>query len=121
MMMKTVIGSLQLFLIPSVRKLLAVANGNSMQGSIDGVFRLLTKVCRPNKPNPLYKGKWYPPTIDNPAYIGEWSPRKISNPDFFEDLDPIKKLEKIVRTLTNVRVLPFSVSYRAVLGSNYGQ
>jgi len=50
---------------------------------------------RPNKPNPLYKGKWYAPMIDNPAYIGEWAPRKISNPDFFEDLDPIKSLEKI--------------------------
>jgi len=33
--------------------------------------------------------------IDNPAYIGEWAPRKITNPDFFEDLDPVKSLEKI--------------------------
>jgi hypothetical protein len=50
---------------------------------------------RPNKPNPLFKGKWYAPMIDNPAYIGEWEARKIPNPDYFQDLDPIKSLEKI--------------------------
>jgi len=50
---------------------------------------------RPNKPNPLFKGKWYAPLIDNPEYIGEWAPRKIANPAFFEDLDPVKSLEKI--------------------------
>ena len=49
------------------------------------------------KANPLYKGKWYAPMIDNPAYIGEWAPRKIPNPDFFEDLNPVKNLNKIVR------------------------
>lgn len=51
---------------------------------------------RPNKANPLYKGKWYAPMIDNPAYKGEWAPRKIANPDYFEDLTPVKSLEKIV-------------------------
>jgi hypothetical protein len=50
---------------------------------------------RPNKPNPLFKGKWYAPLIDNPEYIGEWAPRKIANPAFFEDLDPVKNLDKI--------------------------
>lgn len=35
--------------------------------------------------------------IDNPAYKGEWAPRKISNPDYFEDLTPVKSLNKIVR------------------------
>jgi hypothetical protein len=34
--------------------------------------------------------------IDNPAYKGEWAPRKIPNPDYFEDLTPVKSLEKIV-------------------------
>lgn len=34
--------------------------------------------------------------IDNPAYKGEWAPRKIANPDYFEDLTPVKSLEKIV-------------------------
>jgi len=33
--------------------------------------------------------------IDNPVYIGEWSPRKIANPDYFEDLEPVKHLNKI--------------------------
>ncbi|KAI0323071.1 Calreticulin family-domain-containing protein [Amylostereum chailletii] len=50
---------------------------------------------RPYKANPAYKGKWYAPMIDNPAYKGEWAPRKIPNPDYFEDLTPIKSLEKI--------------------------
>ena len=35
--------------------------------------------------------------IDNPAYKGEWAPRKIPNPDYFEDLTPVKSLNKIVR------------------------
>jgi hypothetical protein len=35
--------------------------------------------------------------IDNPAYKGEWAPRKISNPNYFEDLTPVKSLNKIVR------------------------
>jgi hypothetical protein len=34
--------------------------------------------------------------IDNPAYKGEWAPRKIPNPAYFEDLTPVKSLEKIV-------------------------
>ncbi|KAF9013632.1 Calreticulin-domain-containing protein [Hymenopellis radicata] len=50
---------------------------------------------RPNKANPDYKGKWYAPMIDNPEYKGEWAPRKIPNPDYFEDLTPVKSLEKI--------------------------
>jgi hypothetical protein len=35
--------------------------------------------------------------IDNPAYKGVWAPRKIPNPDYFEDLTPVKSLNKIVR------------------------
>ncbi len=35
--------------------------------------------------------------IDNPAYKGEWAPRKIPNPNYFEDLTPVKSLNKIVR------------------------
>lgn len=50
---------------------------------------------RPNKANPLFKGKWYAPMIDNPAYKGEWAPRKVPNPAYFEDLTPVKSLEKI--------------------------
>ncbi|KIK97676.1 hypothetical protein PAXRUDRAFT_824673 [Paxillus rubicundulus Ve08.2h10] len=50
---------------------------------------------RPYKVNPQYKGKWYAPMIDNPAYKGEWAPRKIPNPGYFEDLEPVKHLEKI--------------------------
>ncbi|KAH9982276.1 Calreticulin family-domain-containing protein [Lactifluus volemus] len=50
---------------------------------------------RPYKPNPDYKGKWYAPMIDNPAYKGVWAPRKIPNPDYFEDLTPVKSLNKI--------------------------
>ena len=34
--------------------------------------------------------------IDNPAYKGVWKPRKIDNPDYFEDLTPVKSLNKIV-------------------------
>lgn len=37
--------------------------------------------------------------IDNVAYIGEWSPRQIPNPDYFEDLTPVKSLNKIVSPL----------------------
>lgn len=54
-------------------------------------------VFSPFKANPDYKGKWYAPQIDNPAYKGEWAPRKIANPDFFEDLTPVKSLNRIVR------------------------
>ncbi len=36
--------------------------------------------------------------IDNPEYKGEWAPRKIPNPEYFEDLTPVKSLEKIVST-----------------------
>ncbi|KAG8219394.1 Calreticulin family-domain-containing protein [Butyriboletus roseoflavus] len=50
---------------------------------------------RPFKANPKYKGKWYAPMIDNPAYKGEWAPRKIPNPGYFEDLEPVKHLNKI--------------------------
>ncbi|KAF9225317.1 Calreticulin-domain-containing protein [Gyrodon lividus] len=50
---------------------------------------------RPYKANPKYKGKWYAPMIDNPAYKGEWAPRKIPNPTYFEDLEPVKHLNKI--------------------------
>ncbi|KAF9011146.1 Calreticulin family-domain-containing protein [Cyathus striatus] len=50
---------------------------------------------RPFKANPDYKGKWFPPMIDNPAYKGPWAPRKIPNPDYFEDLTPVKSLNKI--------------------------
>ena len=49
------------------------------------------------KVNPAYKGKWYAPMIDNPEYKGEWAPRKIPNPGYFEDNNPVKSLEKIVR------------------------
>ena len=34
--------------------------------------------------------------IDNPDYKGEWAPRKIPNPGYFEDLEPVKHLNKIV-------------------------
>jgi len=37
--------------------------------------------------------------MDNPAYKGEWAPRKIPNPDYFEDLTPVKSLNKIVRSV----------------------
>ncbi|KAI0249552.1 Calreticulin family-domain-containing protein [Lactifluus subvellereus] len=47
------------------------------------------------QPNPQYKGKWFAPMIDNPAYKGVWAPRKIPNPDYFEDLTPVKSLNKI--------------------------
>jgi hypothetical protein len=47
------------------------------------------------KANPDYKGKWYAPMIDNPDYKGPWAPRKIANPDFYEDLTPVKSLNKI--------------------------
>ncbi|KZS93540.1 Calreticulin-domain-containing protein [Sistotremastrum niveocremeum HHB9708] len=50
---------------------------------------------RPFTRNPDYKGKWTAPYIDNPAYKGIWAPRKIPNPAYFEDLDPIKSLNKI--------------------------
>lgn len=50
----------------------------------------------PKKANPKYKGKWYAPMIDNPEYKGEWKPRQIANPGFFEDLEPVKQLDKIV-------------------------
>jgi hypothetical protein len=50
---------------------------------------------RPFKANPSYKGKWFPPMIDNPDYKGPWAPRKIPNPDYFEDLTPVKSLNKI--------------------------
>ncbi|KAH7104891.1 Calreticulin-domain-containing protein [Auriculariales sp. MPI-PUGE-AT-0066] len=50
---------------------------------------------RPQKVNPDYKGKWYAPQIDNPAYKGTWAPAKIANPDYFEDLHPVKSLNKI--------------------------
>jgi hypothetical protein len=53
----------------------------------------------PYKANPDYKGKWYAPMIDNPAYKGEWAPRKIPNPAYFEDLEPVKSLPKIVRSI----------------------
>lgn len=57
----------------------------------------LTSIARsPFKANPDYKGKWFAPMIENPAYKGEWAPRKIANPDWFEDLTPIKSLNKIV-------------------------
>lgn len=94
------IGSLPLFLTPSVKMLQVVVNGSGTHSFTSSVVSFVdVGASRPNKPNPLYKGKWYAPMIDNPAYIGEWAPRKISNPDFFEDLDPIKSLEKIVRIL----------------------
>jgi hypothetical protein len=37
--------------------------------------------------------------IDNPAYKGEWAPRKIPNPNHYEDLTPVKSLDKIVRQI----------------------
>jgi len=49
------------------------------------------------KVNPAFKGKWFAPMIDNPEYKGEWAPRKIPNPGYFEDNEPVKSLEKIVR------------------------
>ena len=42
--------------------------------------------------------------IDNPAYKGEWAPRKIANPDYFEDLTPVKSLNKIVSPVRVVLV-----------------
>lgn len=50
---------------------------------------------RPYKANPKYKGKWYAPMIDNPEYKGEWKPRRIPNPGYFQDLEPVKSLNKI--------------------------
>ncbi|TFK70453.1 Calreticulin-domain-containing protein [Pluteus cervinus] len=55
----------------------------------------LNACASPNKANPDYKGKWYAPLIDNPAYKGEWAPRKIPNPNFYEDLNPVRSLNKI--------------------------
>ena len=54
---------------------------------------------RPYKSNPNYKGKWIAPQVANPAYKGPWAPRKIDNPNYFEDLTPVKSLNKIVRQL----------------------
>jgi len=50
---------------------------------------------RPVKPNPDYKGTWYAPLIDNPDYKGEWAPRKIFNRNWYEDLTPVRSLNKI--------------------------
>ncbi|KIK30076.1 hypothetical protein PISMIDRAFT_383488, partial [Pisolithus microcarpus 441] len=50
---------------------------------------------RPYKANPKYKGKWYAPMIDNPEYKGEWKPRRIPNPGYFQDVEPVKNLDKI--------------------------
>jgi len=73
------------------------------------------------KANPAYKGKWYAPMIDNPEYKGEWAPRKIPNPGYFEDVTPVKNLEKIVRRPRLFNLLPsLMTSYRAVLVLNSG-
>ena len=61
------------------------------------LFPLILLFFSPYKPNPAYKGKWFAPMIDNPEYKGVWAPRKIPNPDHFEDLTPVKSLNKIVR------------------------
>jgi hypothetical protein len=98
MMTKMVTGSRLLFPTPSVTKPLVVASGSGNNFfSIVTIANPNSLVCSPYKPNPLYKGKWFAPMIDNPAYKGEWAPRKIPNPNHFEDLTPVKSLNKIVR------------------------
>lgn len=75
----------------------------------------------PNKPNPAYKGKWSAPQIANPAYKGLWAPRKIPNPNYFEDLTPVKSLNKIVGTCLFHFIFVTNVEDRAVLVLNFGQ
>ena len=94
---KMVTGSRLRFPIPSVTKPLVAASGSGNKFSPLLLLPTLTLVYSPYKPNPLYKGKWFAPMIDNPAYKGEWAPRKIPNPNHFEDLTPVKSLNKIVR------------------------
>ena len=86
---------------PSVRKHRDAVNGTGVYINrlVLGDVSLLNS---PQKRNPEYKGKWYAPMIDNPAYKGEWAARKIPNPDFFEDLTPIKSLQKIVGLFDNM-------------------
>jgi len=74
------------------------------------------------KVNPAFKGKWYAPMIDNPEYKGEWAPRKIANPGYFEDNDPVKSLEKIVRRLIRFTLLPSlnTIPYREVSALSSG-
>lgn len=59
--------------------------------------------------------------IDNPEYIGEWAPRKIANPAFFEDLDPVKSLEKIVSPEGQLIPVSDVQIYRVVSVLNCGQ
>jgi hypothetical protein len=57
--------------------------------------------------------------IDNPEYKGEWAPRKIDNPGYFEDLEPVKHLNNIVRLRSLLCVVVLTM-YRVVSGSNCG-
>ena len=57
--------------------------------------------------------------VDNPAYKGEWAPRKIANPDYFEDLTPVRSLNKIVRQVpSGFHVLTHVIRVELVL--NFG-
>lgn len=98
---RTVIGSHLPFPTLHVMRRLAVVNGNGTQ-PCRHVYPMLTRKIALNSPfkaNPKYKGKWYAPMIDNPEYKGEWAPRTIPNPGYFEDFEPVKHLNKIVRSL----------------------
>lgn len=57
--------------------------------------------------------------IDNPEYKGEWAPRKIDNPSYFEDLEPVKHLNNIVRSLM-VSICLMLTMYRVVSALNCG-
>jgi hypothetical protein len=84
---------------PNAPKLLGAVNGKRTCHAIRYIYlSLIFHWSSPYKANPKYKGKWYAPMIDNPAYKGPWSPRKIPNPNYFEDNEPVKSLNKIVRS-----------------------
>ena len=98
MMRRMANGSPLLSATPSATRLLVAASGSgTLCSNVARVTANLTCASSPYKANPAYKGKWYAPMIDNPEYKGPWAPRKIPNPDYFEDLTPVKSLNKIVR------------------------
>lgn len=117
---KTVNGSPPPFPTPNALKPV-VENGNGLYISSFVLSLKPETFFSPNKPNPAYKGKWSAPQISNPAYKGLWAPRKIPNPDYFEDLTPVKSLNKIVGTCLYYFIFITNVEDRAVLVLNSGQ
>jgi hypothetical protein len=117
---KTVNGLLLPFPTPSALKSV-VENGNGLCISSFAPSLKPETFCSPNKPNPAYKGKWSAPQVANPAYKGLWAPRKIPNPDYFEDLTPVKSLNKIVGTCLFYFIFMTNAGDRVVLVLNFGQ